>query len=72
MPPVCFCVQEEMQRGYFDDFRDFRDSKGKVFAAPERLVPAASVRCCLSSGRLRLVAAPAAPAASLAPPGSCS
>lgn len=37
-----------MQRGYFDDFRDFRDSKGKVFRAPERLVPASHVRgrCC--------------------------
>lgn len=33
-------LKEEMQRGYFDDFRDFRDSKGKVFRAPERLVPA--------------------------------
>ncbi|KAL4458895.1 hypothetical protein ABPG75_013760 [Micractinium tetrahymenae] len=33
-------LKEEMQRGYFDDFRDFRDSKGKVFAAPQRLAPA--------------------------------
>lgn len=33
-----------MQRGYFDDFRDFRDSKGKVFAAPQRLAPASHVR----------------------------
>lgn len=37
-------LQEEMQRGYFDDFRDFRDSKGKVFMAPERLAPARHVR----------------------------
>ena len=33
-----------MQRGYFDDFRDFRDSKGKVFHATERLAPASHVR----------------------------
>lgn len=31
-----------MQRGYFDDFRDFRDSKGKVFQAPQRLIPASA------------------------------
>jgi ATPase complex subunit ATP10 len=31
-----------MQRGYFDDFRDFRDSQGKVFHAPTRLIPAAA------------------------------
>ncbi|KAL4423175.1 hypothetical protein ABPG77_000308 [Micractinium sp. CCAP 211/92] len=35
-------LKEEMQRGYFDDFRDFRDSKGKVFAAPQRLVAASN------------------------------
>jgi mitochondrial ATPase complex subunit ATP10 len=29
-----------MQRGYFDDFREFRDTKGKVFRATERLLPA--------------------------------
>jgi len=31
-----------MQRGYFDDFRDFRDSQGKVFHSPTRLIPAAA------------------------------
>ena len=31
-----------MQHGYFDDFRDFRDSKGKVFQAPARLIPASA------------------------------
>ena len=30
-----------MQRGYFDDFKDFRDKKGKVFYAQDRLTPAA-------------------------------
>ena len=25
--------QEDLQRGYFDDFREFRDKQGKVFAA---------------------------------------
>lgn len=29
-----------MQRGYFDDFRDFRDTGGKVWQAPDRLAPA--------------------------------
>lgn len=33
-----------MQRGYFDDYKDFRDSKGKVFPSLEKLVPAAHVR----------------------------
>lgn len=41
---VFVALQEEMQRGYFDDFRDFRDSQGKVFAAPQRLVAASNVR----------------------------
>lgn len=40
---TCPSLQEEMQRGYFDDFRDFRDSKGKVFLAPEKLIAAGSV-----------------------------
>jgi ATPase complex subunit ATP10 len=31
-----------MQRGYFDDFRDFRDTGGKVFRAPEGLIPSAA------------------------------
>lgn len=31
-------LKEELQRGYFDDFRDFRDSGGKVFLAPKNLV----------------------------------
>ena len=29
-----------MDRGYFDDFRDYRDKQGKMWAAPEKLVPA--------------------------------
>jgi hypothetical protein len=41
---LLFNMQEEMQRGYFDDFQAFRDSKGKVFQAPERLAPASHVR----------------------------
>lgn len=36
-------LKEEMQRGYFDDFRDFRDNKGKVFTAPEKLIGAQQV-----------------------------
>jgi mitochondrial ATPase complex subunit ATP10 len=33
-------LKEEMQRGYFDDFRDFRDKQGKAFEAPDKLTPA--------------------------------
>lgn len=33
-------LKDEMQRGYFDDFRDFRDKNGKIFLAPEKLIPA--------------------------------
>lgn len=35
-------LKDDMQRGYFDDFRDFRDSQGKVFHSPTRLIPAAA------------------------------
>ena len=31
---------DELNRGYFDDFKDFRERQGKVFHAPERLAPA--------------------------------
>lgn len=31
-----------MQRGYFDDFRDFRDNGGKVFRGPDGLIPSAA------------------------------
>ena len=31
-----------MQRGYFDDFRDFRDKQGKIFHSPTKLIPAAA------------------------------
>ncbi|GAB4821697.1 hypothetical protein N2152v2_008743 [Parachlorella kessleri] len=37
-------LKEEMERGYFDDFKDFRDRKGKVFLASERLMPASQAR----------------------------
>lgn len=30
--PVDPVPQEDMRRGYFDDFRDFRDNHGKTFA----------------------------------------
>ena len=30
--------QDDMQRGYFDDFREFRDSQGKVFQSPQHLI----------------------------------
>lgn len=31
-----------MQRGYFDDFRNFRDTQGKVFLSPERMIPSSA------------------------------
>lgn len=34
-----FGVQEEMSKGYFDDFRTFRESKGKVLVASKSLIP---------------------------------
>ncbi len=37
-------LQEELNRGYFDDFRDFRDKKGKLFLASDRLIPASQAR----------------------------
>ena len=32
--------QEDMQHGYFDDFRAVRDQHGKIFASPDRLIDA--------------------------------
>lgn len=32
-------VQEEMSKGYFDDFRTFRESNGKIFGASKALIP---------------------------------
>ncbi len=31
-------VQEDMQHGYFDDFRAVRDQHGKIFSSPDRLI----------------------------------
>lgn len=31
-------LQEDMQHGYFDDFRAVRDQQGKIFASPNRLL----------------------------------
>ncbi|PRW59488.1 Mitochondria isoform 1 [Chlorella sorokiniana] len=65
-----------MQRGYFDDFRDFRDSKGKVFLAPEKLAPAAHapafprLEVVLSDGRPAVF--PPAAASSSSDPSSSS
>jgi ATPase complex subunit ATP10 len=33
-------LMDELNRGYFEDFKDFRERQGKVFRAPERLAPA--------------------------------
>ncbi|KAL6784337.1 hypothetical protein ACKKBG_A05760 [Auxenochlorella protothecoides x Auxenochlorella symbiontica] len=35
-------LQEDLQQGYFDDFREFRDQHGKVFES--RLIPVASAQ----------------------------
>jgi ATPase complex subunit ATP10 len=32
-------LHEDLQRGYFDDFKDFRDNQGKAFFAADRLTP---------------------------------
>ncbi|KAL0043368.1 hypothetical protein WJX79_002815 [Trebouxia sp. C0005] len=33
-------LKEDMQHGYFDDFRAVRDQHGKIFSSPERLIDA--------------------------------
>ena len=33
-------LQEDMQHGYFDDFRAVRDQQGKIFSSPDRLIDA--------------------------------
>lgn len=35
-------LQEEASRGYWDDFKELKDSKGKVFSASSSLEPAES------------------------------
>lgn len=36
--PACTSLQEDMQHGYFDDFRAVRDQEGKIFSSPDRLL----------------------------------
>jgi hypothetical protein len=31
-----------MKRGYFDDFRDLKETQGRMFEASQRLIPASS------------------------------
>jgi len=33
-------IKEEADRGYWDDFKELRDSKGKLFSSPDRLIAA--------------------------------
>lgn len=33
-------LQEEMKRGYFDDFKDLKETQGRMFQASEQLSPA--------------------------------
>ncbi|KAK9901658.1 hypothetical protein WJX75_007088 [Coccomyxa subellipsoidea] len=33
-------IQEEMKRGYFDDFKDLKETQGRMFQASEQLSPA--------------------------------
>ena len=35
-------LQEDLQRGYWDDFKELREGGGKMFAASDRLTPAAA------------------------------
>lgn len=47
------CAQEEMKRGYFDDFKDLKETEGRMFQASEDLssagtsphLPAMAVCC---------------------------
>lgn len=32
--------QEDLQRGYFDDFKELKDTGGKLWRSPDRLSPA--------------------------------
>ncbi|GMH35960.1 hypothetical protein BSKO_03828 [Bryopsis sp. KO-2023] len=33
-------IKDDMSKGYFDNFKKFRDSKGKIFDAPKEIIPA--------------------------------
>ena len=33
-------VQEDLERGYFDDFRELKDTAGKLWRSPDRPIPA--------------------------------
>ena len=35
-------AQEEMKRGYFDDFKDLKETQGRMFAPSEALSPAST------------------------------
>lgn len=35
-------MQEEMKRGYFDDFKDLKETQGRMFAPSEALSPAST------------------------------
>lgn len=37
-------LQEDLQRGYFDDFKELKDTQGKLWRAPDRLIPAEAAR----------------------------
>ena len=37
-------LQEDLQRGAFDDFRELRETEGKLWRSPERLLPAQAAR----------------------------
>ena len=49
--PRCLCssrrqhelrglAQEDLERGYFDDFKELKDTAGKLWRSPDRLIPA--------------------------------
>ena len=35
-------MQEEMKRGYFDDFKDLKETQGRMFAPSDALSPAST------------------------------
>lgn len=36
--------QEDLERGYFDDFKELKDTAGKLWRSPDRLIPAEAVQ----------------------------
>lgn len=42
--PHVLGLQEDLQRGAFDDFKELRETDGKLWRSPDRLLPAQAAR----------------------------